>query len=166
MLKASPPLLPANKSYWNSTQFSKAVAVKPHIVLVMLGTNDAVGPVWKELGGDYPVDYAAMIAAFRALATAPAIHTMTCPPLYNGNFAGINQTVVNRVLPGLVARVATRATLPTAIPIFEGMGGTGLTHHDWFWGNGSYGCHPNMQGYQALAGIVHRNLPPSTMWVS
>jgi hypothetical protein len=81
---------------------------------------------------------------------------MTCPPLYNGNFAGINQTVVNRVLPGVVASVAARAMGPVPIPVFEGMGGVNLTHHDWFWGNGSYGCH--MQGYQALASIVKSHI--------
>ncbi len=32
--------------YWSSTQFTKAKASAPHMVLVMLGTNDAVKSVW------------------------------------------------------------------------------------------------------------------------
>jgi lysophospholipase L1-like esterase len=155
MLKASPPALYPNKTIWNSTQYAKAMAVAPHIVLIMLGTNDAVGTIWSALGSKYPVDYADMISGFAALPSAPAVYALSSTPLYNGNFAGINQTVVNRVLPGLVQTIAATAELPAVVPVFEGMGGVNLTHHEWFWGNGSYGCHPNMQGYQALASIVY-----------
>ena len=46
MLKPSPPVLNDTTSFWSSTQFMKAKASAPHIVLVMLGTNDAVKSVW------------------------------------------------------------------------------------------------------------------------
>lgn len=64
----------------------------------------------------YPTDYEAMIAGFKALPSKPRVYAMTSPPLYNGNFAGINQTVVNKVLPPLVhevclARVSIQKTL-------------------------------------------------------
>jgi len=163
MLKASPPALFANKSFWNSTQFEKAMTVQPHIVLIMLGTNDAVGTIWRALGTNYPSDYADMISGFQSLSSKPAVYAMSSPPLYNGNFAGINQTVVNHVLPQLVQDIANKAKLPPVVPVFYGMGGVNLTHHDWFWGNGSYGCHPNMQGYQALASIVYRALSQQMM---
>jgi len=158
MLKASPPALYANKSFWNSSQYTKAMAVQPHIVLIMLGTNDAVKTIWSAIGDNYPRDYADMVGEFKSLPSSPRVFSMSSPPLYNGNFAGINQTVVNRVLPGLVDSIAASAQLPAVVPVFEGMGGINLTHHDWFWGNGSYGCHPNMQGYQALSSIVFHNV--------
>eukprot|EP00035_Acanthoeca_spectabilis_P009392 m.166730 g.166730 ORF g.166730 m.166730 type:complete len:124 (+) comp14710_c0_seq1:34-405(+) len=106
----------------------------------------------------YPIDYADMIRGFKALPSTPAVYALSSPPLYNGNFAGINQTVVNHILPGLVKTIAASADLPPVVPVFEGMGGVNLTHHEWFWGNGSYGCHPNMQGYQALSNIVYHAL--------
>jgi hypothetical protein len=90
---------------WNSTQFEKAMTVAPHIVLIMLGTNDAVSTTWKALGSRYTADYEAMIAGFKSLPSKPQVYAMTSPPLYNGNFAGINQTVVNTVLPPLVHEV-------------------------------------------------------------
>jgi hypothetical protein len=55
-------------------------------------------------------------------------------------------------------QVATASGLPPPIDVFNGMGGVNLTHHDWFWGNGSYGCHPNMQGYAGLSTIVYKAL--------
>jgi hypothetical protein len=30
--------------------------------------------------------------------------------------------------------------------------------HDLFWGNGSYGCHPNANGYAVLSQIVYKAL--------
>eukprot|EP00038_Savillea_parva_P008659 m.178358 g.178358 ORF g.178358 m.178358 type:complete len:838 (+) comp14530_c0_seq1:74-2587(+) len=163
MLKASPPVLYPNKTIWNSTQYDKAMSAQPHVVLIMLGTNDAVGTIWKALGQNYVGDYADMINGFKALPSSPKVYALSSPPLYNGNFAGINQTVVNKILPGLVQEVATNNNLPPVVPVFDGMGGTNLSHHDWFWGNGSYGCHPNMQGYQALASIVYKAINSSTV---
>jgi hypothetical protein len=168
MLKAQPPLLNESTSYWNSTQFMKARSCAPHMVLVMLGTNDAVKTTWAALNASFKPDYLDMLAIFKALPSKPVLRAMTTCPLWNGNFAGISQPVVNDVLPGLVRAVSKRASLPPPIAVFEGMGGAladlpwkqceagpaCLGKHDLFWGNGSYGCHPNVNGYAALSGIV------------
>eukprot|EP00035_Acanthoeca_spectabilis_P009395 m.166829 g.166829 ORF g.166829 m.166829 type:complete len:113 (+) comp14710_c0_seq7:34-372(+) len=68
----------------------------------------------------YPIDYADMIRGFKALPSTPAVYALSSPPLYNGNFAGINQTVVNHILPGLVKTIAASADLPPVVPVFEG----------------------------------------------
>ena len=109
MLRPDPPILNASTSVWNSTQFAKAMTVAPHIVLILLGTNDAVSTTWKALGSRYTTDYESMIAGFKSLPSKPRVYAMTSPPLYNGNFAGINQTVVNKVLPPLVHEVPCAA---------------------------------------------------------
>ena len=58
------------------------------------------------------------------------------------------------------------------IDIFSGMGGSLANlpwstckakpvcagDHDLFWGNGSYGCHPNANGYAVLSQIVYKAL--------
>jgi hypothetical protein len=95
LLKSSPPALYANKSFWNSSQFTKAQAVAPHVVLIMLGTNDATKSIWDELAQQYTLNYAELIGVFEQLPSSPAVQLMTSTPMYNGNFAGINQTVVN-----------------------------------------------------------------------
>jgi hypothetical protein len=62
--------------------------------------------------------------------------------------------------------------LPVPIDIFSGMGGSLANlpwstckaepvcagDHDLFWGNGSYGCHPNANGYAVLSQIVYKAL--------
>eukprot|EP00039_Didymoeca_costata_P002909 m.63713 g.63713 ORF g.63713 m.63713 type:complete len:271 (+) comp11597_c0_seq2:87-899(+) len=153
----SPPELNASKSFWNSSQFALAKQSSPDVVLIMLGTNDAVATIWDKVGDEYTSAYADLLNVFKSMTPVPSIYAMTSPPLYNGHFAGINQTVVNHVLPGKVAEVVTANKLPPAVPVFDGMGGVNLTHHEWFFGNGSYGCHPNMAGYSALAHIVYNN---------
>lgn len=169
MLKASPPVLNASKTYWNSTQFEKAKACSPHMVLVMLGTNDAVKTIWAALNQSFVADYIEMLTIFRSLASKPILHTMTTCPLWNGRFAGISQQVVNKVLPNLTRHISAQLSLPAPIQVFSGMGGNlaslswsqcqknpgCLADHGLFWGNGSYGCHPNARGYARLSGIVY-----------
>eukprot|EP00041_Stephanoeca_diplocostata_P014988 m.283688 g.283688 ORF g.283688 m.283688 type:complete len:264 (-) comp19881_c0_seq4:208-999(-) len=158
LLRAAPPVLYANKSFWNSTQYTKAVASAPHMVLIMLGTNDAVENIWSALGEKYSDTYKELISVFQDLSSKPIVRAMSTCPLYNGHFADINQTVVNTILPGEISGVAADVRLPPPVPVFEGMGGRNLSHHSWFWGNGSYGCHPNKAGYAQLAQIVFQNI--------
>eukprot|EP00755_Sulcionema_specki_P040118 Sspe_Gene.114101::Locus_99365_Transcript_1_1_Confidence_1.000_Length_854::g.114101::m.114101 len=153
MMKAT-----GNVSYWNSTQFVKAKACNPKHVLIMLGTNDAVQSYWEAYNATYAPDYLEMIGIFKTLPSAPVVQAMTCTPMYNAHFAGIDQNITNHVLPVLVPQIAAKAGLTTPIDVFNGMGGVNLTHHDWFWGNGSYGCHPNKAGYAGLSEIVYKGI--------
>ena len=157
MLKDTP------EPYWNSTQWTKARASNPHHVLIMLGTNDATEAYWNTSSAEYPVDYTEMIKIFQGLSSKPVVQTMTCTPMYNDNFAGINHTVTNVVLPKLVPQISEAAGAGVPIDVFNGMGGVNLTHHDWFWGNGSYGCHPNIQGYAGLSEIVFKGISRPVM---
>jgi lysophospholipase L1-like esterase len=93
--------------YWNTKAYTNAVASKSDIVIIMLGTNDAKRNNWGNatLASEYPSDYAAMIANFRAANPAAKIWNMVPLPLYKDGVYNMNQTVINTVLPPLVKKV-------------------------------------------------------------
>lgn len=86
--------------YWRTGPLKQALASKPGIVVLMLGTNDAKFHNWGPLHAEFPVDYASMIAEFAALTPKPLIYIMVPPPLYQNGRYGMNQTVINTLFPG------------------------------------------------------------------
>ena len=53
-----------------------ALASKPAIVVLMLGTNDAKFHNWGPLHDEFPVDYKSMIDEFKNVSTKPTIYLM------------------------------------------------------------------------------------------
>jgi hypothetical protein len=68
--------------YWRTGPLKQALASKPQIVVLMLGTNDAKYHNWGPLHAEFPVDFKAMIEAFKNVSTSPRIYLMVPPPLY------------------------------------------------------------------------------------
>ena len=68
--------------YWRTGPLKQALASKPAIVVLMLGTNDAKYHNWGPLHAEFPVDYKSMIDAFKNVSTKPKIYLMVPPPLY------------------------------------------------------------------------------------
>ena len=137
----------------------------------MLGTNDARADRWAQWGAKFPTDYADMLASFRAMASKPTIHVMVPPPLYVNNVYGMNQTVVNTLLPGTttagIRAIAYEAGLTAPIDLFSLFqkhcsvtGGTphhdpnNITDCDWVGSGGRDGCHPDNVGYGQIAAAV------------
>ena len=65
-----------DKPYWKQREYAAALAFKPNIVIIKLGTNDTKPQNWKH-GSQFAADYKAMIAAFRALDSKPEVYA--CP---------------------------------------------------------------------------------------
>lgn len=84
----------------------------------------------------YVLDYAKLIGVIRRLGrkdgAPPDIWLAIPPPLMNGGSAaapakpyGMNQTVINDILPSLIPRIASANRIPNpAIDVFSAMGGT------------------------------------------
>ncbi len=84
--------------YWNTKQFTDALASNPGVVVIMLGTNDTKPQNWK-LKEEYAKDYLEMIQNFQALASKPKVFICRpCPVPGTGNF-GINEAGVQEEIP-------------------------------------------------------------------
>jgi acyl-CoA thioesterase-1 len=181
--------------YWERPQFKSLTTNTWDVVTIMLGTNDAKDPGsggpndWHhDCGEDAPLsgctyaqDYLAMIAEVRKLGS-PKIYAMIPPPLMQQGAYGMNETVINTVLPQLVPRIAAAAGVGL-IDVFSGMGGvsawrtafpphgcnltSGYAPCGWWCDQQSCDqCHPNDVGYHHLATTVLAGLhtmpsPPS-----
>ncbi|PTX97581.1 hypothetical protein DB346_21575 [Verrucomicrobia bacterium LW23] len=87
-----------NAPYMKKPAFQQAQDFKPHVVIIMLGTNDTKPQNW-EKKADFVPDYEIMIAAFAALDSKPKIYLCRpCPVPGNGNFK-INEAGVREQAP-------------------------------------------------------------------
>lgn len=103
-------------SYWDTTELAAALDYNPHLAIVMLGTNDARLPVWRDPDLAAKVapatqllkdDTARLLHRFRTLSNAPAIVLVTPPPLLE---PGSEDARTRHVLPALRAGFAEAAS--------------------------------------------------------
>ncbi|MBC8127539.1 MAG: sialate O-acetylesterase [Gloeobacteraceae cyanobacterium ES-bin-144] len=77
--------------YWNEKAYQNALAYKPDVVIIMLGTNDTKPQNWK-FESEFVSDYTALVESFLALESKPRVYVCRpCPVPKPGNF-GINET--------------------------------------------------------------------------
>ncbi|MFY7818427.1 MAG: GDSL-type esterase/lipase family protein [Akkermansiaceae bacterium] len=86
--------------YWNEKAYKNALAHAPHVVIIMLGTNDTKPQNWKFSEEFYP-DYEELVKSFQELPSKPIVFVCRpCPVPGKGNF-GINdnnlQVVIQQV---------------------------------------------------------------------
>ena len=134
----------ADSPYWKRPQYKTLTSSKWDILIIMLGTNDA-----KDAGSHGPhnwphnctgegehtcpfaTSYRDMITLARTLGTngkSPKIYTVIPPPLMQQGAYGMNQTVINDVLPMLVPAINKDNNVGTAvIDIYTALGGAS----DW-----------------------------------
>ena len=179
----------ANSPYWRRPQHKALISAKWDIITIMLGTNDAKdqgsgGPAnWphdctgdKALECSYAKDYMSMIELVRTLGTSPngpKVYVLTPPPLMKNTVYGMNGTVINRVLPGLVAAIGKEAKVDGIIDVFDAMGGKTIGEFPsggctltstlptcplWCDKQSCDQCHPNNNGYTVLASAVKAGL--------
>ena len=87
-------------SYWNTTEYAAALSSDSDIVILMLGTNDAMARRWALSADAFPFDYADMARSFLSRSPKPQLYLMVPPPLYRDGRYNMNQTVINSLFPG------------------------------------------------------------------
>jgi lysophospholipase L1-like esterase len=86
-----------NKPYIRQKEYADALASRPDLVIIMLGTNDTKPVNWEKKRG-FKKDYQSLIQSFRALESKPRIYICRPVPVFaNGNF-GINEHNLEKVL--------------------------------------------------------------------
>ena len=106
--------------YIKQRQHDEAVAFKPDIAIIMLGTNDSkhrggglpdtnnpVAENW-QFKGDYVSDYEALIAEFRNANSAVKIYVCYPTPCFPGRWGIDDKTIHHEVIP-LIHQVARKS---------------------------------------------------------
>ncbi len=84
--------------YRNEKAYRDALAFKPDVVVIMLGTNDTKPQNWKH-EADFAGDYRDLVKSFMALESKPRVFVCRpCPVPGEGNF-GINEKGVQAWIP-------------------------------------------------------------------
>ncbi len=88
--------------YWKEKAFKDALAFKPQIVIICLGTNDSKPWNWK-YKKDFYSDYSSMIKVFRKDGH-PEIFVSYCPPAFSHNY-GISDSVIHYQINPIIKSV-------------------------------------------------------------
>jgi acyl-CoA thioesterase-1 len=138
--------------YWTSSQFEPSHDFAPDIVVIMLGTNDAIPSTWS--GKDHFIaDYEELIDSYTSLASQPKVYLIIPIPIGTGPFGHSGEILANEIVP-MVKQVAVNKGVP-AIDAFTAFGGADFDE-------GLYGgfdqVHPNAEGQQVICDLVFEAL--------
>jgi lysophospholipase L1-like esterase len=130
-------------SYWKFGKLGQALAYKPDIVVIELGTNDAnnFAGQWTTAGPEFKRDYLAMIDTLGTLPTKPRIFPLLPLPIRGNNDA----TLVKA--NALIKEAASERGL-TVIDCYAPFKNRADLYKD--------GLHPNAAGADTMAHIVYR----------
>jgi acyl-CoA thioesterase-1 len=137
-------LLNSNKPYMNQTAFQNAKHFLPDIVVVMLGTNDAIPNNYIHID-NFVDDYVNLVEAFQALESNPKIWLVLPPPIYDNILGPNSANLVDGVLPR-IEQVANEMNLPV-INVFEALSGHPEYSKD--------GVHLSGQGVELLVNEIY-----------
>jgi hypothetical protein len=133
--------LDSDNPYMYSGAFNSAVEFQPNIVIIMLGTNDALFSLDQYLG-NFIEDYLILIEKFQALQNKPAIWLVKPPPIYDAFGASV-QVFDKEIIPA-IEQIANQTSLPL-IDVYAALG-----NPDYF----QDGVHPNDKGASVIADVV------------
>lgn len=134
-----------DRPYWETEEFLAASAFQPNVVVIQLGTNDAMR-FPREVASDYETDYLALVDHFAALPSKPSILICKPVPIF---FAPADRVMEEQVGPA-VERVA-QARGVKLVDLFGPMRGDQAMFPD--------AVHPDERGAAKIAELVHAALP-------
>jgi len=134
--------------YTKESLYAISQDAKSHIVLIMLGTNDAHPNNWN--ASSYEKELEEFARGYQDLDSAPVVYVMKCPPICRTELSHMNTILVYEVIP-IIERVAEKRGVQT-IDIFSA-----LENHEEFF---SDGVHPNAFGAKIIAETVYDVIKP------
>ncbi len=133
------------KPYIYQTTFQYAKNFQPHIVVIMLGANDAL-PSNHKYNASFVEDYIALVEEFEALESKPEIWIVKPPPIFNDGQGLSTEFYAETVIPNVEA-VANQTNLP-AINVYSAL----MDYPQYLYD----GVHPNAQGAKVIADEVYK----------
>ena len=132
-------------SYMSQPTFQEAKDFHPDIVIIMLGTNDAL-PSFHSYNSSFVDDYTKLINGFQGLVSKPQIWLVLPPPILNNGTGLSTEFFEQNVIPN-IEQVANKTSLPT-INVYLAL----ANHPECF----PDGVHPNSEGSQLIANEVYK----------
>ncbi len=132
-----------DQPYWKENAYKEALAFKPQIVIICLGTNDSKPWNWK-YGDEFYSDYYSMIKSFRKVGK-PEIFVCDCPPAFSHKYS-ISDSVIHYQIIPLIDSVR-KATNTKPIDFYSKMKKDSSMFFD--------GIHPDGKGAYIMAEIVY-----------
>ena len=146
-----------NLPYWNEPQYTQALSLKPDIVIIMLGTNDAkLNTNWIPHRAEFKSDYRAMIKAFSNLSSNPKIWVCEIVPAYQTIWEITDSIIANEVNPR-IKEVAVEGGL-SLVDMYTAMENKGSMFQ-------SDGIHPTATGAEEMATYIYSVLLQDTLSV-
>jgi alpha-L-fucosidase 2 len=136
--------------YWTRGKLSNALAFKPDIVTIKLGTNDTKQYNWDTHKDEFKRDVLSMIDTLNALSTKPRIFLVLPVPIWS-NYFGIRDSALKKIIV-IIKQIADERGLPVIdcnTPL--------LSFQSYF----SDGVHPNAAGADSIAHIIARSITGS-----
>ena len=136
-----------DKPYWKQKQYKDAIAMKPDVVVIKLGTNDSKPQNWK-YREEYINDYKSLIKEFKKNGNNPVIYVCLPVPAYGIRW-GINDSIIiHDVIPQV--RVVAEETDAEVIDLFAPLSGKEEMFPDKI--------HPNKDGAKVMAEVITSRL--------
>jgi lysophospholipase L1-like esterase/poly(3-hydroxybutyrate) depolymerase len=136
--------------YWTRGKLSNALAFKPNIVTIKLGTNDTKSQNWDAHKDEFKRDYLALIDTLNALSTKPRIFLVLPVPIWSNGY-GIRDSALKKIIV-ILKQIADERGLPVIDC------NTPLLSAQSFFGDG---VHPNATGADSIARIIYRSITGS-----
>lgn len=108
-----------NSPYWKTQEYADALASKPNIVLIKLGTNDSKA-INRPFYNEYENNYAELIESFKNLSTKPRIILLLPLPTFLTDSNSISNTVLLKNIIPMEQKVAFEKKLEVVnlFPLF------------------------------------------------
>ena len=138
--------------YMNEEIWQDALAFKPDIVVIMLGTNDSKehnrGPIKKNLENDLKK----MLAALKALPSQPKIYLCKPTPVTDNQWTISEEVITGEIVP-VLEKAVEKEKLAGIIDLHAALEG----HPEMMQADG---VHPNAQGVRKMAETVAKVINP------
>lgn len=141
--------------YWTSSEFTPSHTFDPNIVIIMLGTNDAIPSTWNAGKGHFVADYEALLDSYTSLSSHPTPYIILPTPIGYSPFGHTSALIPDDIIPDIKQVAMMRGI--TTIDAFTAFGGT--TADAGAFNASLYGpsdqVHPNAQGQQIICNLVY-----------
>lgn len=138
-------LVNGDQPYMKQSTYTEALAYKPDIVVIKLGTNDSKPQNWT-YKNEFTRDAESMIESFESLDTNPLIFLCYPATAYSSNFNIRESVILNEIIP-LITQIAEEKNL-TVIDLHSATAGMSENFPD--------GIHPNAAGAAVIANEIYR----------
>jgi lysophospholipase L1-like esterase len=143
-------LIKGTRPYVDQPAYREALAFKPHVVVIKLGTNDTNAKSWPTHKQDFYRDYLATVRSFSSLETRPRIYLCRPVPLFRdrGKEYDTDKILTEEVIPQ-INKVGSEHQLPV-IDLYAPFEGKSQLFPD--------GVHPDAKGARIMAEHVYAKL--------